>query len=53
MSAHRVALLGLGAWAYAGAAAWANYQGWSVAAFTFAAMSLTCVALIPVNRRSR
>jgi hypothetical protein len=53
MRAHRVALLGLGAWAYAGAAAWASSEGWSVAAITFAAMSLTCVALIPVNRRVR
>lgn len=53
MTAHRVAILGLGAWAYAGAAAWASHAGWSVAAFTFAAMSLTCTGLIPLTWRAR
>jgi hypothetical protein len=51
MKAHRIVLLGLGAWMYAGAAAWASYEEWPVAAFTFACMSLTCVALIQVTWR--
>lgn len=51
MKAHRVALLGLGGWSYAGAAAWASYVGWPVASFVFAACSLTCAALMIVGGR--
>lgn len=53
MKAHRVALLGLGAWMYAGFAAWASHEEWPVAAFTFACCSISCVALMIVSWRIR
>lgn len=53
MKAHRVALLGLGAWMYAGAAAWADQGDWKVATVVAVAMSLTCIALIVVTWRIR
>lgn len=49
MKAHRVALLGLGGWVYAGAAAWMSYESMKVGAIVFALMSITCVALMAVS----
>jgi hypothetical protein len=51
VKAHRVAMLGLGAWMYGGAAAWASYVGWPVASFAFACCSLTCAGLMIVGGR--
>lgn len=51
MKAHRVTLLGLGAWAYGVAAAGASYAEWPVAACAFAVCSLTCAMLMIVGGR--
>jgi hypothetical protein len=51
VKAHRVIILGLGAWAYGVAAAGASYAEWPVAALAFAACSLTCAGLMIVGGR--
>lgn len=53
MKAHRVALLALGGWAYALAAAGASHERLPVAAFVLAAASLTCCGLLLVAWRAK